>query len=233
MKKQLATCMTLIGMVSLFATSDAAYGQWYAGPRVYAGGVGVGYGGYGGYGYGGFGASDPVSSYTAAYTNGMANVIRSQGQYNQQTAAAMIDYEKARTQYLDNQQKYLATRQTIKRMAKADDQKQRIEANATMARAEEFQATHKPLPLAKSQLDNSGNIDWPAALKAKDFDGQRAALEQLFQKRAKYGATADTNSQIQKASGELKDSLREHILAIPLSEYSAARKFLDSMSASI
>jgi len=230
MKKQLATCLTLIGLVSLFATSNSAQGQWYAGPRVYGGGYGVGYGGYG---YGGYGASDPVSSYTAAYTNGMANVIRSQGQYNQQTAAAMIDYEKARTQYLDNQQKYLATRQTIKRMAKADEQKQRVEANATMARAEEFQSSHKPLPLAKSQLDNSGNIDWPMALKAKDFDGQRGALEQLFQKRSKYGATAEVNSQIQKASGDLKDALRDHILTIPLSDYSAARRFLDSMSASI
>src|SRR5579863_7660815 len=60
----------------------AGGGRWY---EPY------GYGGYGGYGYGGF-ASTPAQG----YMQGMASVIRAEGQAAQYQSQAAINYEQAR-----------------------------------------------------------------------------------------------------------------------------------------
>src|SRR5438128_828828 len=56
--------------------------------------------GYRRYGYGHGGTVE------SNYMNGMANVIRAQGQVNAYNAQAAINYEQARSKYLDNKKKW-------------------------------------------------------------------------------------------------------------------------------
>ena len=232
MTKQIGIwALLVVGSTGWFSSSPA-WGQWYSGGNGYGGAAATGYG-YGaamGYGGGGFSASDPVSNYTNAVYSGMSNLIRSQGQYNEQTARAMINYQQARNIYIDNQQKALNARQSMTRQLRAQDVADNEAAHAALARADEFIAAHQPLPLANSQLNPStGRIDWPVALMGTDFDDLRNSLDKLFETRLKTGATSAVASEIEKKTGELKDSLRQHITMMPLKDYSEGRRFLDSM----
>jgi len=217
------TLLITAAIVCSTSMSATAYGQWYSG-------------GYGGAGYGlnlgrggGFSAQTPYS----ANATGMGNLIRSEGEYNVLSSKAAINYEQARSVYIDNQQKAFSARQSMKRVAKANDIAENEAAHAALARADEFIAAHQPLPLPNSQLNPStGNIEWPVGLSGKDFDEGRKSLDGMFESRMKSGATAALASEIEKKTCELKDALREHITKMPLKDYSEARRFLDSMYAS-
>lgn len=221
MKTRIGIWTTIVALTLLGVnTADA---QWYAGRNLALGyGAGLAYGGYGG----GFSAQTPMS----ANAIGMSALVRSQGEYNLQTAQAATYYEKARSQYIDNQQKAYAARQATKRAGQARVAEETASAHASLARANEFQATHQPLPLPNAQLNPStGHIEWPTALTTPEYADMRKALDEMFATRTKYGATANLVNQIEKKVTELKDLLRENITKIPLGDYSQARRFLDSM----
>ncbi len=212
--------------------STSGYGRWYAARRVGVG-YGVGYGmaqyaGYGGYGYGG-----GTTPYAAA-ENARANTIRAQGEYNQANTAAMKNYEDARSTYIDNQQKWTQVYLERKRATDAQKEKDREAALATRERAKEFMAAHPssgPARLASSQLDPStGRIQWPTALTAAAFEGQRKSLDALFELRAHTSTNPDLASQVGKAVSEMKDSLRKQIRDIATQDYLEARRFLDSLA---
>src|SRR6478672_2396235 len=85
------TMRMLIGGVTLAIASlqgSVACAQW---------------GQYGVFGYtGGFGGGTLEGN----YLQGMSQVIRSEGEYNYNTAQAGISFEEARSKYLDNQKKW-------------------------------------------------------------------------------------------------------------------------------
>jgi hypothetical protein len=210
---------TFIAAIAICSSiSTPAYSQWYAGP-----------GGWGGWGYGWGSAQTPMS----ANAIGMSHVIQAAGQYNEQTSRALMNYQQAESTYIDNQQKWFNARQSVIRAAKAKDLEDKQTAHAALDRANEFEASHQPLPLPNSELHPStGQIVWPTALLAPEYSDSRKALEGMFQSRTRYGSSANLTTQIKDKVNEMKDQLREQITKIPLSEYSQARRFLDSMIAS-
>ena len=244
MKKQIIRWALLFVAAAIWSAPVSAQSPWYVGV-----GNGIGYGGNGYYGNGlvyGVGIGNGLSygiglgNYSGAQTAysadaiGMANLVRAQGAYNQDTAKAMLSYERARSEYMENQQRAISARMANKRMAQADDAKQREEEHATQTRVAEFTATHKPSPLSQSQLDpTTGKIQWPVILTSKDFDEFRQSLDSMFETRSKSGQTAVLSTQISKKAGEMKDALRKQILTLPLPEYSEARRFLDSMAVTV
>lgn len=188
-------------------------------------------GGGGAYGYG-F-TSDPVSAYTNAVYSGMANVIRSEGSYNRQTARGMIDYEKARQLYADNQIRVLNTRRAIYRIRLAARIEDLELQHASLARANAFIAAHRPQPLDSPHLEAStGTIKWPVILLSPDFDDLRKQVDADFAGRASQGYDPDASIEIKKHVRELRDRLHEEILKHPLENYSQARQFLDQLLAS-
>lgn len=212
--------LTFIAAMALCSSvSTPAYSQWYAGP-----------GGWGGYGYGGWGSAQTPMSANAI---GMSSVIHAAGQYNEQTSRALYNYQQAQSVYIDNQQKWYNARQSVIRAAKANDLENKQAAHAALDRANEFEAAHQQLPLPNSELNPStGQIVWPTALLAPEYNDSRKALEGLFQSRMRYGSSANLAAQIQAKANEMKDQLREQITKIALPDYSQARKFLDSLIAS-
>lgn len=224
MKKIIVAALVLVGAQLASRTSVEAQNPWYAG-------LGYGYaaGAYGG-GFGAYGAQTPFS----AQATGMANLVRAQGMYNEANSRAAVNYQQAERQYIENQQQAFNARQSVKRVIQAENAKAHEETRAQFARSEEFLAAHRPPSLTSKQLDPStGKLNWPITLKASDFDGQRKTLDELFEKRAKYGASSDVSTQIEVKTGELKDSLRGHITKVPLTEYSESRQFLDSMISTV
>ena len=222
--------VALLTVVVACPISTRCDARWYAAGRGVGVGYGVaryaGYGGYGGYGIGG-------TPYSAA-ENARANTIRAQGEYNQMNTAAMKNYEDARSKYIDNQEKWTQVYAEKQRALAAQKEADREAALATRERAKEFTAAHPssgPARLASSQLDPStGRIQWPTALTAAAFEGQRKSLDALFELRAQTSTNPDLASQVDKAVREMKDSLRKQIRDIATQDYLEARRFLDSLA---
>jgi hypothetical protein len=189
---------------------------------------------YGGGGYGGQFTQDPVTAYATAYYSGMSNLLRSQGFYDVEESQAMINSERARTKYIDNQQKLFYVRQSQKRAGLVAHSQDREIRRADRARQEEFYAAHRLQPLSHEQLDPwSGTIQWPAALLQSEFDELRSSLDELFGQKARGYEKSTVASKIDQNVQEMRDLLRSQILTIPLHDYSEARKFLDSMAVSV
>jgi len=186
-------------------------------------------GGRAGYGF----TSDPVSAYTNAVYSGMANVIRSEGSYNRETARGMIDYEKARSLHADNQARIFTIRRGIYRAKLAAHVEDLEYEHAALARSNAFMAAHRPMPLDSRHLDSStGSIRWPALLMEPEFDDLRKQIEADFERRAKQGYDADKSLDIKTHVRELRNRLHDDVLKHPLEHYSMARRFLDQLLAS-
>jgi len=171
---------------------------------------------------------------------GMGNLVQAEGQRNVLNSQAAIGYqqawqenEKARQMHIETQDKIHYDVLKRKRESQAQDAEDREAARASRERAQQFLDAHRPQPLSASQLDlTKATVSWPIALKSADFDSLRGTTENLLQERVKYGANAESTRQLTLAAGAMKDILRGNILKVPGSDYSTARKFLDSMAAS-
>ncbi len=238
------------GQGSGFGSGNAfgnSYGQWYMSPysqgyagytSPYASGYGIsqGYGVFdpynGGYPplYGGYGAGQSQGGINAS---GLANLIRSEGEYNESNAKAAGEYQKARSQWIENQNRIHEELLSRKRSSQAIANQDHETARATRERQQEFIAAHRPPPLSSDLLDpDTGNIEWPVALKSGEFDGMRLELEALFEARSKNGVTAENRSQLLNKIRDTQDLLRGEVLQIPLPDYTESRRFLERMLAS-
>jgi len=196
--------LVLLSLATLLPT-ESADAQWVVRPWYrsrYRRGYGYGYGNY---------------------ANAMANVIRAQSQ-------AAVNYEVARSKYIDNKQKWTQ-----------NYYKMREERQATLAREREA-SKHSPESLASAAKDAvpptlgadaldpvTGHITWPDVLKGPEYTAQRSRLDELFELRAKTSVGVGNYDQIRSVAMEITTKLRDRIEALPAKQYIAGRKFLDSL----
>lgn len=227
------------GSIAANSTLNGAVSNGYF-PNGGTGGLGGGalndallYGGaYGGYGAGGGMMMDPISNYASAQYNGMSNLLRAYGSYTVDESEARMNTEKARTRYIDNEQKIFHARRAFNRMKMTQVAEQRETDKAIREKREEFIDAHRPQPLGDEHLDpRNGTIQWPAALRESEFAETRTTLEDLFGQKAKGYDKSVTASKINQSVQDMRETLRSQILTIPLQDYSEARQFLDSMAA--
>ncbi|MCC6143791.1 MAG: hypothetical protein IT368_08285 [Candidatus Hydrogenedentes bacterium] len=164
----------------------------------------------------------------------MADMTRSQGMYNVMTSAAMVNYEQARSKYIENQKQWTEVYMMKQRVVQAEHARQLEEARARNARIAEYKANSPsslPSRLNSSELDPStGKITWPSALNRDSFASQRLEIEELFTARAHTGTTSELTEAINKKVRGMQEQLRKHIREIVTQEYLEARKFLDRLS---
>lgn len=220
MKNRIHLSVVILAVVVVGSISSGSDARWYGGGR----GVGVGMG---------MGMGGGVGTAFSAAENARAETIRAQGEFNVMNTAAMSNYEDARSKYIDNQEKWTQVYAEKQRALATQKAANRETALATRERAKEFRASHTPSGpprLASSQLDpTSGRIQWPTALSAAAFEGQRKSLDALFELRAHSSTNPDLGSKVDKISSDMKDSLRKQIRDIPARDYLEARRFLDSL----
>src|SRR5690606_26093008 len=104
MIRQILAAALLFGLAAADVASAQVVRPWYWGPGVHVNPWGVAPGWPYGYGYG----YGPTSAYGDAL-RGQADVLRGLGQYNRATTEAMINYEQARAQYIENRKRWLET----------------------------------------------------------------------------------------------------------------------------
>jgi hypothetical protein len=210
--------------------------RWYN-PRI-GYGVGLGYGlsgyGLGGYGYGGYGWGGYGYGGTAGgnYLQGMSQVIRAQGQYNEQTSRAMINYEDARTKYIDNRKKWTETYFAMRDENRAK-QAEKLERGRYSPEVHALAAeSGVPKRLSSEAFDPiTGKLAWPELLLAPEYEQTRIEVEHLLELHASAGSSDAIR--LQNAVQQMIFLLRSNIRELPTNDYIAARKFLDSLAVTV
>jgi hypothetical protein len=210
-------------MAALIVAQANGQGGWYraAAAGATAGAVaryGTPYGGYGGsYGWG------PGYNY--------GEVIRAQGQYNKDTTEAMINYEDARSKWIDNKNKWTQAYHERVRMGQAAQAEKTQVRIANRDRYLRNRESNAPPRLGPQQLDPStGKIYWPTALLDNSYDKPRKQLDELFVLRSHTGVSPEVSNTIRELSRSMQDDLKEQIRSIPPNSYLEARKFLESLA---
>jgi hypothetical protein len=186
-------------------------------------GIGVGPWFTGGGSYGG-GTAD------GNYLFGLSQVIRAEGDYNLSTSAGLINYEEARSKYIDNvskwSQAYFQGREANQAWQLQKEQRNRRTPEARAQAA----ASDLPRTLSTRELNPiSGKIAWPETLMDEQYANVRNDIEQLFDARARTRPTAAISVKIRDDARLMTQMLRENIEHMPAKDFIAARKFIDAL----
>lgn len=173
------------------------------------------------YGYGGGGGTVYGSA-----ANGLGNLIRAEGAYNEMTARALIAYEQAKSLEIDNRLKAAQSYYQLRRLNEAEHAAQERKRAAALG---ELPPVKIPR-LTTSQLDPvTGEITWPAVLQTADFAADRTALDHAFATRA-ADPNRVTNTQIEHLVDRMHDRLDTQHDQLTTSDFFAARHFLEAMA---
>ena len=185
---------------------------------------------YGGGGYAPYGSFYHSSTAGEGYARGMADVVRSAGDYNLRTSEAAKNYEDARSKDLDNRLKYTQNYFEMRRInkeARAAEQMPRLSNEDAFRLARQA----SPRPLTSAQLDRlTGRIEWPLILRDSRYSALVESLNRLFAERASSGATADTYLKVQKTADDLQAALKKNLDEYKSGDFIGAKKFIDSLA---
>lgn len=201
------------------ASAQAQYDYRYGNGPYYGGGYGAYYGGGGG-------------TVAGNALGGMADVIRSTGQYNLQTSQAAINVEDARSKNFDNRIKYTQTyfeKRKMNREYRAAERPARLSSEQLAHIAAEA----APERLSGGQLNPiTGRIVWPILLQANKYSAMRQEIEQGFANRAeKEGAIGtDAYLKIQSDIRKMQEMLSGDVGSVPPQDYIYAKNFLESLA---
>jgi hypothetical protein len=192
----------------------------------------------GGYGYGGLGWGFAGAGTTAAGSAllGAGALTYAAGSYNLNTAIGSTYYQKAYSQWIQNQKLREQTYFDMRRMnASYRAEEAMRHPAATPEQIEEFNRSRIPAPLSANEFDPSkGVIEWPALLNRPEFKDDRARLEDLFAEGAAdpHGSGVGTQNyrDIQDAVATMRDRLHSEIKQFGPDEYIPATKFLRSLA---
>lgn len=221
---------SVLGLVATIVIAGAAVGDrpaeavWFN-PGGMGMGYGLGWGGYGGYGWGGGGTA------AGNYMMGQSQVIRAEGQYNKDTSEAYINYEDARTKYIDNKKKWTETYFSMREQNQSR-QAEKLERSRhspeTLAQAAR---SGVPKPLSSDAYDPiSGRVTWPEALQATDYAALREDVEHLLELRTSTSGGGSFSIKLRQDIEKMTAILKSNIQNLPTNDYISARKFLDSLS---
>ena len=210
----------VVGTVAVLLASSAfvATAQTYFPyPAPYAGGGGSYY--------------HHASTVEEGAARGMADVIRSSGSANLMNSAAAINYEDARSKYINNR---MQATNTYFEMRRVNEQSRAAERSPppTQEQAIRFAKDKLPDRPKATQVDPlTGGINWPSLLQVKGFDADRKKLEDLYAIRANKGQlTAGQYVAVRDTTESMKRELRKLAPRVPGNMSIEARKFLDSLS---
>lgn len=160
---------------------------------------------------------------------GLADVVRSAGEYNLNTAQAASTAQDAISKNLDNHMKATNTYFEM-RLANRQYQKQLETPPLSSEQLYRIAAQEAPKPLPANYLDPlTGQISWPVALQGDEYADVRTKLDGLFTLRAKEGSSHYV-FQIQDVANEALAQLKANIREYPAPEYLQSKRFLESLA---
>ncbi|HRA90094.1 MAG TPA: hypothetical protein PK992_18545 [Planctomycetaceae bacterium] len=184
---------------------------------------------YGGY-YHGWGGG--VGTAYSADVRARASMTMAQGAASEYYARARVTNEAARSQYIDNQAKYIAMRRQLRAANEADEEKRKEEARARAALRPPPKSLAQIYPgLSADQLDPlTGEIHWLELLEGNEYSDDRKVIEEALRAQAEYGASDRTSKIIFEAAHRMMKTLSGDYAKVGAENYSSYRRFLNSLS---
>lgn len=173
-----------------------------------------------------------ATSGVQAQAQGMADLIRARGQYEQDHVAAVAAMNAENQLQIQRRQEQFAAYDALRQQRLAETRQRNVDTQEQRhARA----ASILPQPLTMEEFDpQTGRIAWPASLMQKMFEPSRVKVDGLFQDwaRARQSAQTIDLTPIVQAVGAMRNQLRDQIRAMETMTYLQARRFLDSLEVS-
>ncbi|QDU09589.1 hypothetical protein [Gimesia aquarii] len=218
------------------------YGGYYS-PSVFYGNRWYGGGYYGGY-YG--------RGYYGGWNDG-SSLVRAQGQALVDRSKAMVNYEDARSKYIDNQKKVAETyvarqkaqREAIQLQSQINEERAKQRQAALDRQAEKNRkmresglspylnasASQDKATLTASQFNPAtGKINWPESLMGEEYKASREKIQELFSLRNSTGVTSTLSQQISDEAQVMKNILRGQIRNMLPNDYLSARGFIEGLA---
>ena len=171
-----------------------------------------------------------ASTAAEGYANGMSNVISAKGDYNLNTSQAAINMTQAQSQEIQNRQQWTTAYFEMRKENRAYRAEERGR-QPTMEDAVRYAQMGKPKRLSPSEMDSvTGKITWPRLLRTEQFEDQRTKLDELFEKRARYGSTFEDQMALQETTNDILAAIKKQIRDLPPYEYTNSRRFLESLA---
>lgn len=189
----------------------------------------VGSGSYADYGW-------HASTEAEGYFTGQGRLLQGAGQYNKDTATAMVLREQARSMYQDNYRDGLKTYFDLKRI-NAQYRAEMAPTPVSKEKLDQWNLDDQPNRLSKREYNSdNGRLQWPSVLMTPVFEAYRTQLEDLFARRTanEFGVNSDfyrlVNHDASAMRNILKAYLRSEERFFTDQEYIAAKNFLDSLA---
>jgi hypothetical protein len=178
---------------------------------------------------------DPVSGQRVA----TAELIRASGQSIQSLglgleaqSRALINYEQARGQYIENAGRWTDVYNQRRRQQLELEAYERERSRAELQQyLQNRPQPEPPQTLSPAELNpTNGHIEWPAVLLSEEYASLRDAIEKEFVTLAQTSGAAGNTRMVRELAEQMRGILRAHIQDMPSYEYIAARKFIDELA---
>ncbi len=189
-----------------------------------------------GYIDGGYSFRSHASTEAEGILSGQGRLLQGAGEYNRNTAAALLLREQARALYQDNYRNGLKAYFDLKRI-NASYRAEMAPPPLSKEKLDEWNRQELPMRLTKREYNSdSGRVQWPAVLQISLFDAHRYELEALFARRtaSEFGVTSDFYRMVQQDATAMKETLKAYLRNqekfFTDQEYIAAQNFLNSLT---
>jgi hypothetical protein len=216
-------CLSRIGSFGLLFWSSMLWAQGNNNPPVISPPSNWG----GGSMWGWEAAATPPGS----YLQGLASVVRAQGDYNLSTSAAAVNLTTAAKQGIQNEkdfvEAYFAIRAFNRQAREAENARERQITQEWLR----FHPSVKPKRLSPSELDPvSGTINWPMLLQSDELASLRQDIQKAFAERHQLGMMGYNNYRmVQQITNNLLNEMLDKIQNFAPSEYIQAKKFIEAL----
>jgi hypothetical protein len=184
----------------------------------------------GGFGYAGGYEMSPATP-AGSILEGLAQVVRAQGDYNLATSAAAVNWTTATRQSIQNEKDYVEAYFAIRAYNRQIREAEYARESQLTQNWLRFHPSMKPTRLTSSELDPvSGNINWPLLLLKDDLTSQRQAVQQAFSERHRMGVMNYNNYRaVQQITNRWFVELLDAIQELSPTEYIQAKKFIEAL----
>lgn len=182
-----------------------------------------------------------ASTVGESHARGLADMVRSQGEYNLLTSQALINSEQARRQQLENdlrQTEVFFERRAINRQQRFGDYPERAARNAARAVRDSErmmirygQAGH-PARLTSRELDRlTGRITWPLFLQGPQYAEPRQTVDNIMRHRALQDEALNLEQfqAIMGATDQMQATLQGRIREMNSMDFMNTRRFIDRL----
>lgn len=172
-----------------------------------------------------------ASTIGEGYLNGQARMIQAAGQTNYLNSIAAVNYQEARSKWIDNNKKLVTTYYET-RIYNKEIKDRYARRTPTREQWDKIISSALPEALTNNQYDRtSGKLTWPHILRTAEYDAFRNRIDELILARSAEndGDGSPFQREVSSLIDAMKMLLRSNMYSVTDNQYADARAYLTSL----